>query len=256
MEAARQQVLDAVEAARGDDFDVADDYTVTDRWTGGSEDFRASRHALAEEHAAYIWHKVTALAAADKQIAVQIATATQGFGALSFDELPGDKPPDHGDEPKDPLAEILEKYQVSEDPDGMVDWEPPWPQAFYNPKNITAGEAKMLDDLGLLGTTRHGPDQGRFTGMADSRFPPPGGKEVDNHNDAFRHAYWNALMTQRFGRSGPASSRRRTSDFPTTTPAVRRWTSTTTRSGADRGGQSERFPGATRRSRRTGRARR
>jgi hypothetical protein len=36
---------------------------------------------------------------------------------------------------------------------------------------------------------------------AKVRFPPQNGPTdtADNHTDAFRHAYWNALMTQRFG---------------------------------------------------------
>ena len=98
-EAARQQVLDAVEAAHADGFDVADDYTGTDQWTGGSDDFQAARHALAVEHADFIWHRVTALAVTDREIAVQIAAATDGVKTFSFDELPADKPPD--DEPAD-----------------------------------------------------------------------------------------------------------------------------------------------------------
>ncbi|WP_102144537.1 DUF6973 domain-containing protein [Mycobacterium hubeiense] len=38
------------------------------------------------------------------------------------------------------------------------------------------------------------------TAEATKRFPPPDGvREIDNQTDAFRHAYANALMTQKFG---------------------------------------------------------
>jgi hypothetical protein len=98
------------------------------------------------------------------------------------------------------LDDILRRYQVSEDPDGMVEWEPPWPfNQFTDPQDITATEARMLDDLGILGQRDMQQIKDLARETANSRFPPPNGNEVDNHNDAFRHAYWNALMTQRFG---------------------------------------------------------
>lgn len=96
--------------------------------------------------------------------------------------------------------EILERYQVTEDPDGMLDWEPSGPPSiFTDPQTITTGAARMLDDLGLLGQRDMQQIKEAARAEANSRFPPPEGKEIDNHNDALRHAYWNALMTQRFG---------------------------------------------------------
>ncbi|BBZ09590.1 hypothetical protein MDOR_37590 [Mycolicibacterium doricum] len=82
----------------------------------------------------------------------------------------------------------------------MVDWEPPWPASiFTDAESVTAGEARMLDDLGLVGQRDVQQIKEAARAEANSRFAPPSGNEVNNHNDAFRHAYWNARMTQRFG---------------------------------------------------------
>ncbi|MGY1433533.1 DUF6973 domain-containing protein [Streptomyces reniochalinae] len=61
----------------------------------------------------------------------------------------------------------------------------------------------MLDGLGLAGLKDFKDVQGKAFDTADDRFAPDmrGGKpdRNDNHNDAFRHTYWNALMTKKYG---------------------------------------------------------
>ncbi|ACU95953.1 MAG: DUF6973 domain-containing protein [Saccharomonospora viridis] len=86
------------------------------------------------------------------------------------------------------LDRILEDYQVDPDPDGLVN--------FFG-KTITKSEAELLDDIGLLGIKDMYDIQNKAFETAEERFE--GQDSNDSHQDAFRHAYWNALMTQRFG---------------------------------------------------------
>lgn len=96
------------------------------------------------------------------------------------------------------LEEIERRYQVGDDPGGIVMWEPGWPwNELTEPVEVTATEAEMLGDLGLLALQDMQDMQDDAFGTADERFTPE--DRNDNHNDAFRHAYWNALMTRRFG---------------------------------------------------------
>jgi len=65
-------------------------------------------------------------------------------------------------------------------------------------RTITATEATMLDRLSpkALWDFKDIEDQA----FKDSREKfSPVNDENDSHRDAFRHAYWNALMTQRYG---------------------------------------------------------
>jgi len=55
----------------------------------------------------------------------------------------------------------------------------------------------MLDELGLLGQKDFYDLRGSAYDTADERFPDQGTE--DGHNDAFRHAYWNARMVQEYG---------------------------------------------------------
>jgi len=142
-------------------------------------------------------------------IAERIRALGTEYAALGGDET---KPDDEatplgwwkqGDPPpKDPLDEILRKYQVSEDPDGALDWEPGWPlNMFTDPKHVTATEARILGDMSPLELRDMDQIKEAAEVEAKVRFPPQNGVNdtADNHTDAFRHTYWNALMTQRFG---------------------------------------------------------
>jgi hypothetical protein len=89
LQACKAEVLNAVYEVRADGFDVGEDYSVTDRSTGGSAEFRAERRAKAQTHAAFIRHRVAALVAKDHEIAAQIAATLQGIDDLTFAEAPG-----------------------------------------------------------------------------------------------------------------------------------------------------------------------
>lgn len=100
------------------------------------------------------------------------------------------------------LEAIVTEYQVEADPGGMVTW----PEdgllgivagALGKAKQVTVAEAEMLDQLSLV-------EKAKFyqlmTEAEDTALGVyPGDKEQDDQTDAFRHAYWNALMTQEFG---------------------------------------------------------
>ncbi|HVG48080.1 MAG TPA: hypothetical protein VM899_08100 [Rubellimicrobium sp.] len=138
-------------------------------------------------------------------------TASDVVKAPPAPEPPGSSRPD--------LGQVLRDYQVRDDE--MVDWTPnlgPFPIDVpgADSKKMTRTEAALLDklatDKGLLGLkkfqeiTSNDPEHpGLAYRTADRYFPRvdaqgnriPGGD--DGHNDAFRHAYWNALMAKHFG---------------------------------------------------------
>ncbi|UYM07187.1 DUF6973 domain-containing protein [Solicola gregarius] len=87
------------------------------------------------------------------------------------------------------LADIEKEYQVEDDPDGLVN--------IPGVGTVTASEAWMLGNLGILALLDMKDIKEDAFSTADDRFTPE--DQNDNHNDAFRHAYWNALMTRRFG---------------------------------------------------------
>ncbi|MDQ3306759.1 MAG: hypothetical protein M3499_00095 [Actinomycetota bacterium] len=121
--------------------------------------------------------------------------AADHVAALRAHLDPGPGPGLDGDTPT--LEEILERYQVGDDPDGVQMW-PSWPLSMaVDQVQVTGIEAGLLNRLGLLALRdMQGMRDDAFS-TADERFVPE--DQNDNHNDAFRHAYWNALMTRRFG---------------------------------------------------------
>ncbi|WP_069166072.1 DUF6973 domain-containing protein [Nocardia altamirensis] len=100
--------------------------------------------------------------------------------------------------------DLLTKYQVKTD--GTTIW-PTGPTAFLAklggiaPERLTKTEAAMLNDLqarkGLLGLKEFADIRQDALHLAKGKFDGKGG--TDGHADAFRHAYWNAVMTQRYG---------------------------------------------------------
>lgn len=85
--------------------------------------------------------------------------------------------------------EILQEYQVTDDPRGMT-------RLLGEPRPITRGEANMLGDLNaaeLLDFQRIREQAFEWSAAA---FPEDNN---DGHMDAMRHAYWNALMARRYG---------------------------------------------------------
>ncbi|NJN45870.1 MAG: LysM peptidoglycan-binding domain-containing protein [Candidatus Competibacteraceae bacterium] len=136
--------------------------------------------------------------------------------------------------PTDPTRpstdEILRDYQVINDPGGdPIIWEPSGFTGFVADLagkgdltiKCTPTEAAMLDDLGpfelrdmsVAAEKAYSESEERFAIPADiaaerrSEFPPgEAGDEAyalwvnnDGQRDAFRHAYWNAIMTDRMG---------------------------------------------------------
>jgi hypothetical protein len=148
--------------------------------------------------------------------------------APSTDDTPSTgAPSDPGGEsaPSDPAANrpdlvaILRDYQVVGDPGGMIDWEPnggllkDLGAMFTDPLRMTAAEGQLLDQRGALDIAGMNNIKDDAWNAAIERFPAPQDKRSnfpteerfqswasnDGHRDAFRHAYWNALMTQRLG---------------------------------------------------------
>ncbi|WP_164017041.1 DUF6973 domain-containing protein [Pyxidicoccus trucidator] len=116
------------------------------------------------------------------------------------------------------LGQIQRDYQVEDDQ--VVEWSPKAggfiPIPFTPEYDITATEAKMLDGLsasrGLVGLNTFNNIKDQALETSTRLYPPPSNapghvpedrvgewKGQDGHRDAFRHAYWNALMTREFG---------------------------------------------------------
>jgi hypothetical protein len=100
------------------------------------------------------------------------------------------------------LDDLLRRYNVSVDPNGVVTY-PDGPlgwlleQGGIKPQKMTAGEAALLDDIGLAGT-KDAYDIYK-TAIHDAENVFDGAGITDGHSDAFRHAYWNAMLANRFG---------------------------------------------------------
>lgn len=86
---------------------------------------------------------------------------------------------------------LLAKHRISVDPEGMTTFPP------IVGKQMTVGEARMLQRLGVLGTKDAFDIYQRASAEQDTVFAGHG--EIDGHRDAFRHAYWNSMLANRFG---------------------------------------------------------
>ena len=112
---------------------------------------------------------------------------------------------DDGFEPAPPSrkrpSDILREYTVA--PTEMTKW----PKVFGRPvpgaREVTVGEAAMLDDLGWIRAKGVRDLAGRAETEALERFPPQGNS--NGHADAFRHAYANALLTRARGEEWTAA---------------------------------------------------
>ncbi len=116
------------------------------------------------------------------------------------------------------LSRIFKDYQTADDQ--IVKWAP---TALFGtvqlaaPRNVTATEAKMLDGLSISGWVDAKSAMDSAISTSSARYPAPTAEPThlpqplagpqdfrewvtnDGHRDAFRHAYWNALMTKSFG---------------------------------------------------------
>lgn len=153
-------------------------------------------------------------------------SGSTGGSPLALVQTDGDsEPPGKGPVPlenRKPTSEILREYQVALDEmykneDGERGWKPSgwdfdladWLDGGVDldteePVRITVKEAEMLDEMGPLELSIFNEIRTSSSSEADERFPRApregdhGGRQ-DNHNDAFRHAYWNAMMAGRYG---------------------------------------------------------
>lgn len=124
-----------------------------------------------------------------------------GEGEDGGDDPDGDAPadpadPEDGTDSRTSPEEILEDYQVDPDPAGTTEY-PDFPEnLIVDEQTVTATEAEMLDDLSIGGKLDMKQMRDDAFAAASELYP---GESNDSHQDAFRHAYWNALMTRRFG---------------------------------------------------------
>lgn len=93
--------------------------------------------------------------------------------------------------------EILDKYQVSDAKTTKwpSDWDPL--RLIVDQRRVTEKEAELLNGLGPLEMNAFKDIHDDAFSAADQRFPSP--DQNDDQNDAFRHAYWNALMVKEYG---------------------------------------------------------
>lgn len=66
------------------------------------------------------------------------------------------------------------------------------------PRSVTMTEKRLIDDLNIFEQKKLYDIQKEAYAMAE-KFSGPNGGQEDGLGDAYRHAYWNALMTREFG---------------------------------------------------------
>ncbi|WP_439681813.1 DUF6973 domain-containing protein [Embleya sp. MST-111070] len=94
-------------------------------------------------------------------------------------------------------ADILTTFQTMDDPRGTTKWPGGLVGFFTGQQQVTRTEADLLDRLGWLAQKDFADIRAEAFSEAEKRFTSD--DKNDDHQDAFRHTYWNALLTQRFG---------------------------------------------------------
>lgn len=95
------------------------------------------------------------------------------------------------------IEEIVERYRVETNPDGTVEFPGGFLGGIFGNTEIQTTEAAVLDELSLLEQKDFKDIQGDALSTAEERYP---GYALHNDQaDAFRHAYWSALMATRLG---------------------------------------------------------
>ncbi len=188
----RQQVLNLEAYAASWQFDVAANGAIVDK--APDRQSEPLRFAVRDRLRQSVREIVRRAAEIDRELAKVLNAAVSGKisdrGATSL-AMADQNIQSHPDQLTP--EQILERYQV--DPDRMT--------SFFG-KDLPASEVEMLQEMGLLhelgvsGLYDFYRLRSEAFGAADERFPSTAGKN-DDHNDAFRHAYWNARMVQEYG---------------------------------------------------------
>jgi hypothetical protein len=142
---------------------------------------------------------------------MQLATGADPSSARSGGQAPAPRPgtgsasgagegPAAGADGPRSTDDIIDEYQVQSDQ--MTTWSPAlvgW--LMEEPVRMTETEARLLDQLqwhqGLMGLYQFKRCKEDAYSVSGERYPDLPGD--DSHRDAFRHIYWNVLMTRRLG---------------------------------------------------------
>lgn len=193
---AKTAAVDAIAAAEAGRFIVAEDGSVGfDRtfllWTMAEHDLNQQLAAMVLRQAAKQYQDGIQSAL---RAAADAAESARNALDQAFAEVPIP--------PAAELESILNRYQVQADPDGMVTWPNEGLLGFLGEaadkaKPVTVAEAEMLDRLSMGDKIRFYRMMVEAEDTAKDMYP--GDVHQDDQTDAFRHVYWNALMTQEFG---------------------------------------------------------
>lgn len=121
----KRQVLDAITEAEEAGFTVGQDFSVTDKTSGGLLRSSAARQQQAQAFATEISARVQALAAIDQQVATQITGALAPLESLSFAE-------DHGSGAA--AVQAVDYHRFKQEP-GPADPDDPNRHAWYPNRN-------------------------------------------------------------------------------------------------------------------------
>lgn len=213
--AAQVSLLEAIEQARSARFQIGEDGSL--RYPPADGPTTVLEQALLQQKAKQVQDKMAAAlrTANDADRRITEALGTLGPEILDASRA-GDDPAQiawravwmanpHDVDGRPSLADIMKKYQVTKDPDGMTQYPDgilEWflKQRGQDPRTVTASEKEILDDLlhskGIQGLMMFQNDYDSATN-GPPKWMPQG--RYDGHGDAWRHAYWNALMTRDFG---------------------------------------------------------
>lgn len=122
-----------------------------------------------------------------------VSASTAGIGI----QTASTRDADQGQPARPTPEEILKQYQVSdaETTEWPSDWDPL--RLVVDQKTVTEKEAELLNGLGPLELDSFKDIHDDAFEQADARFDSA--DRNDDQNDAFRHAYWNALMVKEYG---------------------------------------------------------
>lgn len=191
---AKQTAVSAIATAEDQHFTVHDNGAVT--YTKEASAWLINEYDLSWVIADSIIRKLARQHETDIQKALRDAGDAAAQACQAIDGAFAEVPVPTGAE----LERIMKTYQAQADPDGMVKW-PDGVQAKIlglvgEPMSITVAEAQMLDNLSVGDKIRFWVLKEKAEDAAGELYP---GHDQDNQADAFRHTYWNALMTKEFG---------------------------------------------------------